>query len=247
MGMGVGIGVGLATGGRPAAFSPLSLSPALWLKADAGLEQTSGGTPATADGDPVGRWLDQSGNGRHVSQATGSLRPTLKLNIQNSLPVVQFDGVDDFMGLPDFLSGFTAAELFLVIRARSTINQAFSVLGSPTDSGYYPFGTDVYDSFGSAVRYGPFTPGGSFTASARIYHAVTQAGSWSCDLDGVALGSSGTNTVTWPGAGASVIGKNGTSVFGSHQWCELIIVPSILAAGNRSTARTYLRVRWGTP
>lgn len=48
-------------------------------RADAGLFTTAGGTtPATADGDPVGRWEDQSGNGHHAVQATDANRPTLE-------------------------------------------------------------------------------------------------------------------------------------------------------------------------
>jgi hypothetical protein len=81
---------------RPNAF-PLCLPVLkLWLRSGVGMYTTSGGaTPAVADADPVGRWEDQSGNGNHVIQATSTKCPTLRLGIQNSRPVVRFDGVDD--------------------------------------------------------------------------------------------------------------------------------------------------------
>jgi hypothetical protein len=42
--------------------------------------------PATATNDPVGAWLDKSGNGRNATQATGALRPTLgTLGAKNAL------------------------------------------------------------------------------------------------------------------------------------------------------------------
>lgn len=41
-----------------------------------GMEQTSGGAVAN-DGDPVGRWLDLSGNGRHLLQPTAGERYTV--------------------------------------------------------------------------------------------------------------------------------------------------------------------------
>ena len=42
--------------------------------------------PATVANDPVGAWLDKSGNGRHATQATGALRPTLgTLGAKNAL------------------------------------------------------------------------------------------------------------------------------------------------------------------
>lgn len=82
-------------GGRR--FNPAHVAGlTLWLKADAGLYQDAAKTtPATSDGDVVGAWEDQSGNGSDATQATTSKKPLLKLGIVNSKPVVRFDGVDD--------------------------------------------------------------------------------------------------------------------------------------------------------
>lgn len=88
---------------RSSAFSPLSLSPVLWLKADGVVWQDSARTTlATADGDPVGAWDDASGNGNHVLQATASKRPLLKTSggaTGTGSKRVLFDGVDDFLQL----------------------------------------------------------------------------------------------------------------------------------------------------
>lgn len=92
------------------AFDPLSLSPALWLRADAGLFQERTGaaatTPASADGDPVGSWLDQSGALNHATAGTDAARPTLKLAQVNGRSVVRFDGSDDALLTP--IGGFGA-------------------------------------------------------------------------------------------------------------------------------------------
>lgn len=70
--------------------SPPSSNLIFWLKADAGRWTDTGGTTAAnSDGDLVARWDDQSGNGNHVTQATGGNRPVLKLAIMNSLPVLR--------------------------------------------------------------------------------------------------------------------------------------------------------------
>lgn len=75
------------------AFSPLSLSPLLWLKADAGTYQDNAfATPATADDAVVGGWQDQSGNGVHFTQANALRKPLLKLNQQNGRPAIRTDG-----------------------------------------------------------------------------------------------------------------------------------------------------------
>lgn len=94
------------------AFSPLDIAGLqLWLRADAGAYQDAAmTTPAVLDADPVGGWADQSGNGNHVTQATAGSRPILKLAIQNGLPVVRFDGADDYMSggdILDFANGWT--------------------------------------------------------------------------------------------------------------------------------------------
>lgn len=82
-------------------FLPSSISGLIvWLASNVGtFQNTALTTVAAADADPVGGWRDQSGNGNHVTQSTSTKRPLLKLAIQNGLPVLRFDGVDDFISL----------------------------------------------------------------------------------------------------------------------------------------------------
>jgi hypothetical protein len=78
-------------------FSPLSLSPALWLDAsDASTlyDATSGGSLVAPDG-AVARWEDKSGNARHLVQSGGTARPLRKTAIKNGRDVLLFDGVND--------------------------------------------------------------------------------------------------------------------------------------------------------
>lgn len=67
-------------------------SPLLvWLKADAGTWQDNGlSVAASANNDPVGGWVDQSGNGNTVLSASDPVRPLLKTNAINSLPALAF-------------------------------------------------------------------------------------------------------------------------------------------------------------
>ncbi len=68
----------------------------LWVKADEGVFQNSvKSVRATSDGDVIGVWEDQSGNGNDISQATTANKPILKLDILNSRPIIRFDGTDD--------------------------------------------------------------------------------------------------------------------------------------------------------
>jgi len=61
----------------------------LWLDAS----QITG----LSDGDSVTNWFDLSGNTNDFSQSTASKRPLYKTAVQNGLPGVLADGVDDIM------------------------------------------------------------------------------------------------------------------------------------------------------
>lgn len=109
-----------ALGGTPATYSPDALweqveglgfatefDPAtLFAGAETGawydpsdlttlFQDTLAATPVTADGDPVGRINDKSGNGNHLIQGTAGSRPLYKT--AGGLHWLQFDGTDDFL------------------------------------------------------------------------------------------------------------------------------------------------------
>ena len=60
------------------------------------LFQDSAGTvPVTADGDPVGLMIDQSGNGNHAIQTVSGSRPVYRTD--GALHWLEFDGIDDVL------------------------------------------------------------------------------------------------------------------------------------------------------
>jgi hypothetical protein len=80
---------------RPANnFTPRSISGlALWLDAsDAStlFQDVAATTPATATSDPVGAWLDKSGNARHATQSTAGSRPLVGAVVANGRRGVNF-------------------------------------------------------------------------------------------------------------------------------------------------------------
>lgn len=76
---------------------PPTANLALWLDPEYGLYQDSAGTTvASADGDPVGRWVDRMGLSVW-EQTTASKRPTLRTNVQNGRRILRCDGVDDVL------------------------------------------------------------------------------------------------------------------------------------------------------
>jgi hypothetical protein len=94
------------------ASTPPTNGLALWLRSDAGV---------VTSGSAVTQWSDQTTNNRHATQATASSRPTLVNGVINGLPVVRFDGVDDFLTFTLTVNGLGGMSMFLV--AANTQNQ----------------------------------------------------------------------------------------------------------------------------
>lgn len=209
---GVQVTGGVKIGSAAACVDSVS-SPALWLEADA---------LSLSNNDPISSWTDISGNARHGTN-TGTNRPLYRTNQINGLPAVEFLEVSDtWLDLPNFASGFTVAEIFIVIKinadpptivSESIYQTGLWSLGSDAtdNSTHYPF-TDgvIYDDFGSTIRKVVGNPTPSLAAW-RLYNVRSAANDWEALLDGTSLFSTTTNTVgfnTSPKLGKDVGGVN---------------------------------------
>lgn len=114
-------------------FSPLDI-PGLQLWLDAA--QITG----LSDGDPVATWPDMSGEGNHATQATSGNRPTYRAGVLNGLPVVRFDGTNDFLTLGKAALGSTglfaaAGQAFTVFAvSRVAPNSIGTIIGRAATS-----------------------------------------------------------------------------------------------------------------
>ena len=71
-------------------FSPLDLTPQLWLDAD-------DSSTITSSSGNVSQWNDKSGNTYHVTQATGTAQPKTGTVTRNSRNVLDFDGTNHYL------------------------------------------------------------------------------------------------------------------------------------------------------
>jgi hypothetical protein len=122
---------------RHRSFSPSNIAGlSLWLDATTGLfDATSGGNPVTTDASSVARWEDQSGNSRHITQATSASQPILKTAIQNGKNIIRFDGTNDILRRSGaFVHAQGAATIFVVVSANSGASDRLIVEGRTTNT-----------------------------------------------------------------------------------------------------------------
>lgn len=228
---------------NPLVFSPMSLSPALWLDVMDGstLYQDRNGASSTilvaSDADPVGSWLDKSGNGRHMTAPSDAARPTFKTAITNGKNGLLFDNGDD--------SIVTASAY------NQSTNTIFCVLNPLTDSSYYLF-TDnsspssIYQllkavsgdnrgisSFAGAPSV--YKNGSTFSQNTQnsLYTSLTNQTS--------IITITGADFSTWT-VGFRISGQ--TSFFYGGQLNELIIYSSALSASQKQSVEKYLANKW---
>lgn len=158
----------------------------VWTMADGDLYQDSTlGTPATADTDPVGAWEDQTAFGEHLTQTTSGSRPLLKLAQLNGLPVVRFDGSNDY--LSRVLSATIAQPGTVYLVGTVTVAGNYFMDG---DSGGRWALADALGSAGSMGMYaGSVVEGVSSLPSTAVWTAVFNGASSELYKDGVLLAS----------------------------------------------------------
>ena len=131
----------------------------------------------------TGTWTDTSGLGNHATVLRAGGEPTLAAgSTPTGQSAVRFDGNDDGFSLPNFLSGDSAAEVFIVLRADADPPGADQSglwnFGSTGDNSHYPW-TDgvVYDEFGTGGRKTSGNPAPALTQY-NIYNVRSEPGLW---------------------------------------------------------------------
>ena len=98
---------------RDVAVRPPASGLQLWLRADAGVQSSTG--TEIADGESVAVWMDQSPHARKVVQAEVARRPVFVANGIRQQPALLFDGNDVLQDLVTNLTSSTAARTVVTV------------------------------------------------------------------------------------------------------------------------------------
>jgi len=135
----------VGTGPGGVGYADGSSSLELWLIADTGEAYTDVNCTADdddtyvadEDGESVACWLDESGNGYNVTQATESLRPAFYWDQQNLKPAIRFvGGVGGDVLTRSFapFSGDQAYHIFAAFTPSNTNGENLFAIGSPSNN-----------------------------------------------------------------------------------------------------------------
>lgn len=245
----IGFGLGLWDNHGGAGFNPLTLSPALWLDAadSATLFQSNGGSAAAADGDPVGYWLDKSGNNRHASQTSGSNKPLLKTAILNSKNIVRTNGTSSFMSMTTMTMDAPFA-IYLVVK-KPNASAVLELAGISTTAARY-----LLENYSDSKTYFPFKASSInylnfFTSPVMDIYSSFVLLNVSTDGTTGTLKRNNSSVSNTPVSGSSSAVYNtlfrGDNTFGSQDVAETLWFQSAHDDATQALVLDYLNAKWG--
>lgn len=201
-----------------------------WWKAD---------SLSLTDGASVTSWTDSSGGGLTVSQGTSGNQPIYKTNILNGLPIVRFDGTNDYLSSGSDISQSQPFTIFGVGKPGTSGTGAFQDIiggsgnvsfGFKENSGNYNFLMWAGAALTDSVNYS-----GTFTLISGIFNGGSSLGY----VNGVqkVSGDPGASSIGTLGVGGDGLGSGG---FFNGDIAEAIIYNRALTSTERLTVESYL-------
>jgi hypothetical protein len=211
---------------------PVTSNLGLWVKADA--------ITGLADGAAVSSWTDQSGNARHMAQATGSKQPTYETNELNGLPVVRFVAASakQLTNSTNF-----AAPVTVIYVGRQNGGANARVLTTVTNNWLLGFWNGAYDKGYFEGWVTSSTAGSPASDTNWHLYSVVQTGALSSVYgNGALIASNGTG----------VAGPNGLAIgcwqvaseCSNADVAEVLVYSTALSAADRQAVEGYLNTKY---
>lgn len=232
----------------PSNWTPAQLSGLkAWYKADAGVYNDAGITPAT-NGQTVQQWNDQSGNGLNILQASTSSRPTFLSTGMNGHQTLQFSAatVSSLVNSAFPLGSGNIASVFIVVNVS---------VSTPTFARIISYGTAATqrDFLGAGS---PITDLFTFDGSASAHNTIATAANLRVGTiwDGANMTVYVNNSGGTPAGYATSFTDNqqmsvGCAVSGANPFdgniSEVVITLSAIGAADRNSLDSYFTSKYG--
>lgn len=242
-------------------WSPLDLSPALWLDA-------ADATTITEVAGAVSQWNDKSGNSNNFTQATGVSQPITGTRTQNGLNVLDFDGTNDFLTGGNILNVGTGGVTMVGVakldvapttatpdRLRALFGKGFAGGAAGRYAIFWnattpSFSVQFQDTAGRTAASDPTTRTDTFVHGLRIVRgsALTLWRNGSIVATNSTLSGTTSYTPTHPflvGAYAASGGTIYTESYMDGFVGELLVFLRDLTDSEMGAVNTYLTAKWG--
>lgn len=210
--------------------------------------------------DPISQWNDLSGSANHAIQAIGTKQPLYKTNVQNGLPGLLFDNVDDGLHTGNLTVNVPGVTVFAVAVSGTNFGVIVESGTVWTVNNGFVMQRDNANRINIAVKGAvgmPFAHSGSITASvprmiSGVYDKSLSAGEvrlWVDGIDRTVLTDNSDNVdAIMPGANPINLGSrgDGASVPLNGYLHEILIYRRALTTSERRGIESYLRGKWGT-
>lgn len=250
--IGTGIGLGLS-GYRLAsgpAFSPTLISGLeLWLDSSdpSTLYQSSGGSLASADGDPVGQWRDKSGIGNHALQSDGTKKPSLKASVLNGKNAIRFDGTNDFLNGNLTSISTNSFSAFMVYRKLSPASVQVALASGNGLLQYLTLNGQVIDGYSSGDDYiYPNAHRGIKISNNQTsgFVLMEQIGGSTVSMFKNGASSSSNTVTNYSATNFYISSFTGSSNFYSGDFAEILIYSQNISSSDRQLIESYLNAKW---
>lgn len=242
MAIGLNLGLGLRSSGL-SSFSPLSLSPALWLDA----ADTS---TITHTANAVTQWNDKSGNSRHATQGTALNRPVTNTATVNGLNAIDFDGTNHALALPSYFNDLSTKSytIYIAFRPDTTTGTDTLFANEAAGNGMAMYYTATLFR-GVSGSFGTISDQADTATKIQPHVAIMRkdAGGFRIFRDGM-FGSGRTPTVGFTATFGTWLGSSNNGTFNNlmdGRLCEVIICEGYHTETTMNTTQAYLASKWG--
>jgi len=227
--------------GGGSVFNPLSVSGCkLWLDA-------SDSDTITKDGSNlVSQWDDKSDEGNDISQATATNKPLWVDSVQNGLPIIRFNGSDNYIRRTTYVNGsLSQPNTFFVVCVMPDIasaSTAFVFDGGTSREGFgtkLPASDDDFNMF-AGIELHPTTTVDStnFLQYTGVFNGASSL--FRENQTQLFTGNTGSNAMDGITLGTAA----GLDQFGNPDIAEILIYNADITGDDLTNIEQYLKDKW---